>query len=806
MPEKTDCILLTWRAAMEAKGITGLPSESELIPLHGARIPENPPVAVARWGHVVAFLENQERFGVKWDGIHLAPELLKPLKAPEPTPTPIERLQAWRDEAVTTGRLPSGSVTDGGLAMLSRPLGSPDDVGRRVKALAPFGVELYALLNPSDHQARTNSAGGEEQLDRTHPRSALSTGPMQSSGQPVATPTPTPAPTPASAQASSPIHVHESTPQSQAAAAVARTPVARGVGSTASALPAPPPSGGHAPATSPEDLEGGYAEALAVADTPATTAIEQIVTDEGTTYRWPALPAPIVIYRVIVSESGRPLVPEMGEMLLATMATSAIDPLPLSGSLRFVQVWAHQGESIAAAKGSQPRLIAECVRVGPVRNASGSADFGQVALVWTAPPGASRVNVFRLPPGLQLSHGHAAFALSTDRPNLTGVIDRGGEAGASYVYRMIVEARDASGGIHKSPPVDIELEWPAVLREVTDLVISVLRPPTAFEPGLVDLEWTPPPVGATQIYRLENPLGPGISGSEFPTGALPQMGLTESELRNNPIDGPDAAGRVKMLEVPWPPRWSRVHFVPVTILGQRALPGRVATRGYIPQPGEPRLVDRVAQQVVTFVWPDGATYVRAHVGPVGADGEGVTSGPPICQVTEQDYRRHGGMRLTLQPTSDIALYLTAVRGDSASAPISVVLAKRWMIRYTSELHRRMRVGPVDYTRIAVWAPNEKAGGAPPFVVVLRDDRLPLHARDGTLLQVVPDDTPDAAPSQVLLPATLLGGAASPRWRAMLPTSLSRGYLRLFVSPALGADNLRKIVVIDPPISQLRWGP
>ena len=96
------------------------------------------------------------------------------------------------------------------------------------------------------------------------------------------------------------------------------------------------------------------------------------------------------------------------------------------------------------------------------------------------------------------------------------------------------------------------------------------------------------------------------------------MGLTDSELCKNPQD-PMGDDQIRMAEVPWPPGWPRIHFVPVTILGQRALPGRPSVEEAPVAPGDPRLVDRVAQQVITFVWPEGATYVRAYIGPVGAE-------------------------------------------------------------------------------------------------------------------------------------------------------------------------------------------
>ncbi|MEI2775764.1 MAG: hypothetical protein V9G19_07265 [Tetrasphaera sp.] len=535
-----------------------------------------------------------------------------------------------------------------------------------------------------------------------------------------------------------------------------------------------------------------------------TTKIDWAQTEAGSAYHWPADPAPGTIYRVIVSGE-RPLLPEMGELLSATMSTSAVDPEPVSSLFRYVQVWANSGESIAAAKASQPRLIAECVRVGMIQGPSGVPDYGQVNLAWTCPRGAERVRVYRLSSGDPSGHGADLREVEPGSTNLAGCVDRGGEAGTTYTYRMVVEARDARGAIESSDPVHLDVEWPAVLREVTDLTIHQMQPPTKFEPGIVNLEWTPPSVGTCIIFRVDQPIVAGIVGVEVDKGALPQMGLTDREQCRNPVELPDGPGTAQMLGVVWPPNWPRVHFVPVTVLGNRALPGKPVTDESIVPPGDPRLVDRVTEQVVTFVWPPGATYVRAHVGPIGADATSVCGGTAFCQVSEEDYRRHGGMRFSARFPQDAAIFLTGVRGEVTSAASSVPFAKRLLIHYSVEVRRRYRVGPVDHARIVLWAPHDQVTGSPPFLAVFRDDRLPMHAGDGKVLEAVPDDTPDAVRSLVIKPATLMGGQGSPRWRVLIPGGSARGYVRLFVAPSVGVDRLSKIVVLDPPVAQLRWG-
>jgi len=689
--------------------------------------------------------------------------------------------------------------------LLSRSLTKPEDVGQRVPVLASFTQELFDLLTRPDQDAAM-----EDEFAKTVPRGSMPSGTAEAHAVPLAKPTAMPA-----WRGHDPVYPFADSTSQRAPDGLATPAPAPPSASPTFTPPGPvesddPPTECDDPLDVDEPLEGGFAEAHSATDQPATIVIDQVNGDTGTTYRWPALPGPVTIYRVVVSDEQRPPVPEMGEVVATTTATSALDDAPVDGLFRFVQVWANTGGSIAAAKANQPLLHAECVRVGEVHEASGAADFGQVSLKWSAPEGATRVRVYRLPTDRrrpQGNVGNAPLEICADQDNLTGCVDRGGAAGASYTYRMVVEARDLSGGAHTSGPVDVDLEWPAVIREIPDLEIHVIQSPTKFEAGLVDLVWTDPPVGTTRIFRVSKPMEAGIIGVEVDKGALPQMGFTDAEECRNPVDLPAADGRVRMQGVAWPPNWARIYFVPVSILGQRALPGKPDTTESIPPPGDPRIVDRVSEKVCTFIWPSGATYVRVHFGPMGADPTELCRGPWHEQITQEDYRRHGGLRLQSVPKTDRdqAIYLTAARGETTSAAATVVLLRRLLIRYATEVRRKMRIGPVDHARFAVWAPDDHVTGPPPFVVVFRDDRLPMHARDGTILAMVPDETPDAAPVQAFRPATLSGGPNSPRWRAKVPAGSSRGYVRLFISPSVGVENQRRVVVLDPPISQLRWG-
>ena len=72
--------------------------------------------------------------------------------------------------------------------------------------------------------------------------------------------------------------------------------------------------------------------------------------------------------------------------------------------------------------------------------------------------------------------------------------------------------------------------------------------------------------------------------------------------------------------------------------------------------------------------------------------------------------------------------------------------------------------------------------------------------------IAPDEAADgSAPIQAFRPATLTYSPDMPKWRILVPGGVARGYLRVFVSPGVPPELARRIVVLDPPVAQLRWG-
>ncbi len=770
-------MLNAWLASMAGSSFA-MPSPQELVAIADAgTVPDDASPIVRSWEPTLTTLLKQATFGVRWGSFTLGSELSRPrvdggLELPAGGPTTaaatrLERLRAWRSTAEGEGRVVAGTVTEGHLGTLSKtPPRSAAEIGKRVRVLEPFAAEVFDVLHEDDADADPDVSG----TARPSPASGTTR--------------------PSSAAPQDPTVVH-SPPPARAAGSVEEGPL-------------DPPTTRQVATDRPEDDPGllsGYAEATSAAPDSARALVTVKPGGDGVAYHWPPaeVSAPVVVYRIVTGAGTRPYAPEVGRLVAATTGTVAVDPADVETLLQYVQVWVNAGASVDEAKADQPVLHAETVRVAGVRDVVLSSEHGQVTAQWGSPDGAHSVHVHRLPhpdvPPHELHH----YRIAADQPNLGGFVDSQVTPGQTYVYRLVV-----AGAGRMSEPVDVSTVIPDVLAPVRDLTCTVLQHPTTTTPGQVDLEWTRPGSGQVQIHRSDKGPGAGVVGVESAEGALPQMGLTEETLRRNPIDPPDADGRVRMRQVQWPPGMTKVYFLPVTVLNGRAVVGPAVSSLGVAPPGDPRILDRLGEQIVTFTWPPGAGGVRAFLGPVGADGRQVCQGPAHVEVSRRDYERQGGLRLRLPAERPMAVFLVSVvQGEVMSDPICVVHSRHLVVRYSVEQVRRLRIaGPVVHLRVTAWSDGD-VNGSPPFVVVFNDKRLPLHADDGEVLGCVPDDAPDASPVRAYQPPTLKGGPTSPRWRAIVG-GRSSGYARMFVSPTLEVGVRRQIALIDPPVSTLRW--
>ncbi|MFV8307407.1 hypothetical protein [Mycolicibacterium peregrinum] len=309
----------------------------------------------------------------------------------------------------------------------------------------------------------------------------------------------------------------------------------------------------------------------------------------------------VVLYRVVSAEDRAPRSSENADLVAATPLSAASDDRPLTGPVRYYQVWVITGTSRADALSTRPVLYASGVLVAPPADVSIREDSGLVIGKWTSPPATKAVHVYRIP--LEDAEGPAIdesrYRILADGEHRTGFVDSGAARGMRYRYR-VRSAVDVDGAVQLSEPVDADVEVSAVLAAVTDISVD-----TAFDGESFDVSWAAP--GAeVAIYLSQTGPSAGSVSTELPENALEQVGLAPDLRLRQPVANqaqPDGSTRTLMTGVPWPQGWSRAYVTPVTILAGRAVLGRTVSAVHTGTIRDVELVEYCNKQVLTFEWP-----------------------------------------------------------------------------------------------------------------------------------------------------------------------------------------------------------
>ncbi|WP_280832320.1 hypothetical protein [Mycolicibacterium frederiksbergense] len=517
---------------------------------------------------------------------------------------------------------------------------------------------------------------------------------------------------------------------------------------------------------------------------------------------WPdyAANGGVVLYRVVSAEDRAPKSPENADLVAATPLSAASDDRPLTGPVRYYQVWVITGASRSDALSTRPVLHAGGVFVAPITDFAIREDTGLVIGQWTRPPAATAVHVYRIPID-QDDQDETRYRILADSDNLAGFVDTGAVPGIRYRYRVRC-AVEVDGVVQLSEPAEAEAEVSAVLAAVTDMSVD-----TGFEGTTFDLSWTAP--GAeVAVYLTQN--GPSVGGesTELPENALEQVGLTpDLRLRQSITDQPqpDGSHRSLMTGVPWPQGWSRAYVTPVTILAGRAALGRPVSAVRTGTINDIELAEYCNKQVLTFDWPDGAAGVVVTLAAKNHDARAGLTGRSF-EISLEDYEKYGGMHLTgALPVDGCSLHLAPVAfsgGRRVTGPVvSIEYPGLLRLQYAVRIGRDPNGFPTTAT-VAVRSEHDLPG-SPSFVLVNNPQRMPLSVRDGQPVDVAPLDAHGQLadqPSQELRWTALTASGSGELWAANV--SGLHGWIRLFVNIGDPAQ-LRTIALLDPPVETLQ---
>ncbi|GAB3197973.1 hypothetical protein GCM10027261_24340 [Geodermatophilus arenarius] len=448
------------------------------------------------------------------------------------------------------------------------------------------------------------------------------------------------------------------------------------------------------------------------------------VDDRTVDISWPALDASgqSVVYLLVASSTGIPPRPSAGTRVLVTDEPRASVP---AGTGPFVSVFSYTADTAWSLPTVQAVHHAAGRVVPEVADLHVSVHNDAVVLSWTAPRGVSRVRVLRSLPDEALPPTFDAAREIGSTPAYAR--DTGVLPGRRYEYRVLTQFTEGSV-THLSTGIEAVATIPAVPQPVTDLTATVSGETAVAR---VELRWTTPELGTVVVYETGDKPEHAATGRVISRGQLDVLPL------GRPVGEPVLSeGPVSM--VPGIPfrqaEGARRAYTPVTLIGDQAAVGPAAVVDLLGAPRDVALTERVGWQLLRFAWPVGATFVEVERGGIG----GPPDGTPAVRISEQEYRRLGGMRLENLPVNGCDLHLRgSVRsgGVWTHGPTTVVTYPgRWVLYY--RIDKVGRIGRRRQLSLYVERPWQDAARV---AFVTRQDRMPLNPWD---LERPPDHTID----------------------------------------------------------------
>lgn len=686
-------------------------------------------------------------------------------------------LKTWRNKAIEEKRLSPSNLKEAQLRLL---VNSGQTTEAEIRSTFPPAVAKYA-----GEMARVLTA-------------------LQPSGAAGAAATiPEPAPTDA---------VPSPSARAQAASPQAASPQAAPVRAAAPVPPAPAKAPAGAQAAIPAPYAGVEIDPSSFAafdygpQTPAQANVEARKDSQGRRwYSWPPAQtaSAVKIYRLVSSDEHEPYAPDQADLVVATTAAESVDERSFTTAARYFQVWLNEGAGVAEAMASQPVLYARGEYVGEVRDVEIREDEGRVVGRWTVLPGTQKVQIFRIPiERAATGGGDQRYRIQQGSGNLGGFVDAGAERGKAYLYQVYAEAA-VGDDIRLSNPTPCTVRVSAVLEPVTDMCIGMNRD---NESSLFDLRWSIPAGGSVVVYRTEQPPQAGLELKPLSEDSLRISGLMPESRLPNPVEVVD--GGATMLSIPWPSGWTRAYFTPVTLLEGMAHVGTAIFKSRNDKVRNPRILERINSQILTFEWPDGADSVMVYSGPAGQDPE-LSLNSQAVEISQPDYRRRGGLHFAQPlPSKGCDLHLVPVSfeaGARVSGAITTVNYPHILRLNYQVVAAKSLLGKLTGVSVTVET-SEARVAMPAFVLVYNPDRLPLTIRDGTALNMVPNIDEARAPARRFTPDAGSGPDGPVPWKTdpgswATEVKPSGGFVRLFAD--LPVDVLRHLALLDPPITSLR---
>ncbi len=524
-------------------------------------------------------------------------------------------------------------------------------------------------------------------------------------------------------------------------------------------------------------------------DVPAMLVVPE---DDGVRLAWEPVQGPAkVIYRVVEAvDTWANVAPDTGVTIGATAAHEVTAPISARGAATYLTVWANEGDTEIAARNAQPRLVARGEIVWPPLSLSVSVTpTGEVVARFKAPP-AAIVEVQKFAGGEPVRYDQA----KTMREGVSedGFLDRQAQPGIDLTYAVYTVAVLTNGEKVVSDPKTAMVK---VVPDPHSVSLKVEASPATAR--TYDISWVAPPFGTVEVFLTSQQPPSGLGDQSRTLEVIEMQGLTQERQLKYPVQR--SGNTHRMVGVTLDPSWVKGFFVAVHVVSNEAVRvGPMQSTVNARPPKEPRIVERVDTEVITFQWPDDVRMIEVFQGPLSEVTLDPAQADVIATLTEDEYVERGGLRLKQPlPSNGCALYLFGLVYDlgapTRSAPVRVEYKGITRLRYRVEPARRdgMPIGhetPPDFYRVMLQ--TDEPMPPTPLCLVSNATRLPLH----------PQDT-----DQEGLPVMTWGDVSptpgAPVTLCEIPAGRRRLYVRLFLNypPA----QCGSVAVLDPPLSQLR---
>lgn len=509
---------------------------------------------------------------------------------------------------------------------------------------------------------------------------------------------------------------------------------------------------------------------------------------------WPAWTGDeVAVYRVIAADGEPPqsLADNLEATLDVTTRTSIIDSTaanPQESGVRFYEVWLYRGRSVSEAVAQPPFLYAGVSPhdrvVWPPTGLAVTPSGRDLVVSWDALPDQA----FRLK-RLTRSEARRGRPARTecDAVPAGGHLDADVPAGETFVYFLYAGVMVDGQQEWSQEPATARAELPVTLASVLDLRVEPRGE------SRVDLVWSSVPTGKVEIYTT----------SRTPPADLDTAGqLSREALRDYPYNldlesrmahpvVPDADGRSRMANVDVSVDTAAVYFVPITVHGSQARPGRPSRWLRAAPPSNLTMVDRVQNVLVAFRWPRGAARVDLWITP--ENGRPNLDAPAHAKLSREDYDTYGGFLIDrerfLLPSGvhdlHLAGYISHGEEGKHSPPTMIRASFPALVRYKVVLDQKTGAFRGTRTQRRVLVGCFETLRDVTFELVWHESTLPMSLEDG----------------RVLYSTTTTLHAREPRELEGVPDLPESGYVRLVA----GRFHEPPIALLDPSVSQLRLG-